>query len=113
VPPQPTPTSADGGSLIRMSTVDAELISFEVEHHKEQRAPAGDGAERGAARGPSGAGGNAAQGVDGVVRVEEDQEVLPHALLRPRQQAARVLQEQAQGQHGDSSASIQYTKIIK
>jgi hypothetical protein len=81
---------------MRTSTADVELISFEAGYRKERRAPTGDGAERGAARGPLGASGDAARGVDGVVRAEEDQEVLlSHTLLRPGQQAACVLQEEA------------------
>jgi hypothetical protein len=45
--------------------------------------------------------------VDGAVRAEEDREVLlPHALLRPGQQAARLLQEEAQGQYGTPPQSI-------
>jgi hypothetical protein len=39
--------------------------------------------------------------MDGAPRPEEDREVLlPHALLRPRQRRARVLQEEAEGPHG-------------
>ena len=64
--------------------------------------PGGEGAERGAAAPtPGRRRGRAAGGVDGAVRAAEDREVLlPPALLRPRQQAARLLQEAAQGQHG-------------
>jgi hypothetical protein len=91
---------------------DAELVGVEAGRREERRAPAascgGDGAERGAAQGRvrgawAGArrGRGAARGVAGAARAEEDREVLlPHALLRPRQQASRLLQEEAQGQHG-------------
>jgi hypothetical protein len=56
--------------------------------------------EQRAAQGTPGAG-DTVRRVDGTVRVEEDREVLlPHALLHPRQQPARLLQEESQGQHG-------------
>lgn len=73
----------------------------------------GDGAERGAPQGLGGGDGRgAARGVDAAVRAEEDWEVVrPHALLRPRQQAARLLQEAAQGQHGASEGASNRWKL--
>ena len=101
-------------------TEDDELVGFAEGGGEELRAradlrrrassqavpvPGGEGSERGAAAPAPGRrrgdGGRAAGGVDGAVRAAEDREVLlPPALLRPRQQAARLLQEAAQGQHG-------------
>lgn len=74
----------------------------------------GDGAERGAPQGLGGGDGRgAARGVDAAVRAEEDWEVVrPHALLRPRQQAARLLQEAAQGQHGIHIIILQLMLLI-
>lgn len=70
----------------------------------------GEGAERGAAapgRRRGSGGGGAARGVDGAVRAAEDREVLlPQPLLRPRKQAARLLQEAAQGQHGATQVAF-------
>jgi len=95
--------------LGRSGAEDAQLVVVQEGRREERRgapsaARVGDGAERGAAqgrlRGPDPRRG-AARGVDGAPRPEEDREVLlPHAVLRPRQQGARLLQEAAQGQHG-------------
>jgi len=100
---------ASGQQLGRSGAEDAQLVGVQDGRREDRRgAPSDardvDGAERGAAqgrlRGPSPRRG-AARGVDGAPRPEEDREVLlPHAVLRPRQQGARLLQEAAQGQHG-------------
>lgn len=96
----------DSCGLGRSGAEDAQLVGVQEGRREERRgAPSaarrGDGAERGAAQGRLRPGRGAARGVDGAPRPEEDREVLlPHAVLRPRQRGARLLQEAAQGQHG-------------
>jgi len=92
-----------GNQERRAPQVGRHLLEGRRGHRQERRAVQGGGWLRALQVGGrrQGGRGRAPRGMDGALRPPEDRQVLlPHALLRAREQAARLLQEEAQGQHG-------------